>query len=165
MTNKIPRHVFRILVDNEPGTLDRVVVVFSGKGHNIESLNVAEVDVEKELSLITIITEGDGVDNDIIKAKLKAVVPVHHVDISRARDLAIEREFALIKVENPQGLDAHVKESLPVQFHVHQLQSQEEGSVILQCAGKSEEINDFVKTLMPFGVKDISRTGLITVEK
>lgn len=165
MTNRIPRHVFRILVDNEPGTLDRVVVVFSGKGHNIESLNVAEVDVEKELSLITIITEGDGTDNDIIKARLNAVVPVHHVEVSRARDLAIEREFALIKLENPQGLSDFVQESLPVQFHVQQLETQEKGTVILQCAGKSEEINDFVKKLMPFGVKDISRTGLITVEK
>ncbi len=165
MRNKKPRHVFRILVDNEPGTLDRVVVVFSGKGHNIESLNVAEVDVQKELSLITIITQGDGTDNDIIKGRLNAVVPVHHVDVSRARDLAIEREFALIKLDNPQGLGDHVKQSLPVEFHVHQLETQEEGTVILQCAGKSEEINDFVRTLTPFGVKDISRTGLITVEK
>ncbi len=163
--NDCPRHVFRLLVDNEPGTLDRVVVVFSGKGQNIESLNVAEVDSEKELSLITIITQGAGVDNNIIRARLQAVIPVHHVEVSRARDLVIEREYALIKLENAQGLDSHIKEVLTAQFQAERLEVEGEDIVLVQCAGKSEEVNEFVKKLTPFGVKDISRTGLITVEK
>jgi acetolactate synthase-1/3 small subunit len=96
--NDIERHTIAVLVDNEPGILARVVGLFSGRGYNIESLTVAEVDPKNKLSRITVVTSGTRMIIEQIKAQLSRLVPVHAV-----RDLTdagphVERELALIKV-------------------------------------------------------------------
>src|SRR5579863_9838544 len=68
-----------ILVDNEPGVLARVIGLFSGRGYNIESLTVAEVDKRERLSRITIVTSGTAMIIEQIKAQLSRLVPVHTV--------------------------------------------------------------------------------------
>ncbi len=92
------RHAVAVLVDNEPGILARVVGLFSGRGYNIESLTVAEVDRKNRLSRITIVTSGTRMIIEQIKAQLARLVPVHKV-----RDLTddgphVEREMMLVKV-------------------------------------------------------------------
>src|SRR4051795_381751 len=91
-------HTLSVLVQNEPGVLARVIGLFSGRGYNIESLTVAEVDAKQRLSRITVVTSGTPMIIEQIKAQLDRLVPVHAV-----RDLTIEgahvaREMALIKV-------------------------------------------------------------------
>ena len=75
----IERHTIAVLVDNEPGILARVVGLFSGRGYNIESLTVAEVDRANRLSRITIVTSGTRMIIEQIKAQLDRLVPVHKV--------------------------------------------------------------------------------------
>src|ERR1700728_2320787 len=87
-----------ILVDNEPGVLARVIGLFSGRGYNIESLTVAEVDKREKLSRITIVTSGTPMIIEQIKAQLSRLLPGH-----KGRDLTedgapVEREMALTKV-------------------------------------------------------------------
>ena len=72
-------HTISVLVDNEPGVLARVIGLFSGRGYNIESLTVAEVDIKKALSRITIVTSGTAMIIEQIKAQLGRLVPVHRV--------------------------------------------------------------------------------------
>ncbi|MBT5194023.1 MAG: acetolactate synthase small subunit, partial [Rhodospirillaceae bacterium] len=78
-TTTSPRHTIAVLVDNEPGVLARVVGLFSGRGYNIESLTVAEVDTTLDRSRINIVTSGDEMIINQIRAQLERLVPVFNV--------------------------------------------------------------------------------------
>ena len=92
------RHAIAVLVDNEPGILARVVGLFSGRGYNIESLTVAEVDRKNRLSRITIATSGTRMIIEQIKAELARLVPVHKVRDLTDEGPDVEREMMLVKV-------------------------------------------------------------------
>ena len=94
----LERHAIAVLVDNEPGVLARVIGLFSGRGYNIESLTVAEVDRKNQLSRITIVTSGTRMIIEQIKAQLARLVPVHRVHDLTDEGPIVEREMALIKV-------------------------------------------------------------------
>ena len=76
---KFETNIIVVWVDNESGVLARVVGLFSGRGYNIESLAVAEVDSKNNISRITIVTTGTPEVIDQIKLQLKKLVPVHKV--------------------------------------------------------------------------------------
>src|ERR671920_2515797 len=92
------RHTIVVLVDNEPGILARVVGLFSGRGYNIESLTVAEVDRVRRLSRINIVTSGTEFVIEQIKALLAKLVPVHRVQDLTVEGPHLSRELALVKV-------------------------------------------------------------------
>ena len=94
----IESHTLAILVDNEAGVLARVIGLFSGRGYNIDSLTVAEVDHEGRLSRITIVTSGTPQVIEQIKAQLGRIVPVHEVHDLTVEGAFVERELALLKV-------------------------------------------------------------------
>src|SRR5215211_3095952 len=94
----IEQHTLSVLVDNEPGVLARVIGLFSGRGYNIESLTVAEVEAAQKLSRITIVTSGTPMIIVQIKAQLSRLVPVHAVRDLTVEGPHVERELALIKV-------------------------------------------------------------------
>ena len=92
-------YIIVVWVDNEAGVLARVVGLFSGRGYNIESLAVAEVDSKKNISRITIVTTGTLEVIDQIKLQLKKLVPVHKVaDFKRDDKGVIFKEMELFKV-------------------------------------------------------------------
>src|SRR5262250_1663405 len=98
MPDGIERHTIAVLVDNEAGVLARVIGLFSGRGYNIESLTVSEVDRERSLSRINLVTSGTHQVIEQIKAQLNRLVPIYIV-----RDLTddgpnVARELALVKV-------------------------------------------------------------------
>ncbi|MGH7005266.1 MAG: acetolactate synthase small subunit, partial [Alphaproteobacteria bacterium] len=94
----IDRHTFSVLVDNEPGVLARVIGLFSGRGYNIESLTVAEVDTAQGLSRITIVTTGTPMVLEQVKHQLERQVPVHSVTDLTVLGAPLERELAMVKV-------------------------------------------------------------------
>ena len=94
---KIEGHTIVVWVDNEAGVLARVVGFFSGRGYNIDSLAVAEVDKKNNLSRITIVTSGTPRVIDQIKLQLKKLVPVHKV-ADFPKDKTLFRELALLKL-------------------------------------------------------------------
>src|SRR5690554_508125 len=94
----IERHTISVLVDNEAGVLARVIGLFSGRGYNIESLTVAEVDTAKHLSRITIVTSGTPMIIEQIKNQLSRLVPVHKVSDLTNEGPYLARELALVKV-------------------------------------------------------------------
>ena len=96
---KIERHIIVVWVDNEAGVLARIAGLFSGRGYNIESLAVAEVDKKKHISRITIVTEGTPQVIEQINLQLKKLVPVHKVaDFKRGEKDILFRELALFKM-------------------------------------------------------------------
>lgn len=94
----IERHTLAIIVDNEAGVLARVIGLFSGRGYNIESLTVAEIDHTGHTSRITIVTTGTPAVIEQIKAQLGRIVPVHEVHDLTVEGASVERELALFKV-------------------------------------------------------------------
>ena len=92
-------HIIVVWVDNEAGVLARVVGLFSGRGYNIESLAVAEVDSKLNISRITIVSTGTPEVIDQIKLQLKKLVPVHKVaDFKRGEKDILFRELAMFKI-------------------------------------------------------------------
>src|ERR1700743_471015 len=98
----VERHTITVLVDNEAGVLARGIGLFSGRGYNIESLTVAEVDPMARTSRITIVTSGTPAGIEQIEPQLRRLVPTHKVtnwtDVKNGAKAGIEREMALIKV-------------------------------------------------------------------
>ena len=106
-TGKVEKHIMVIWVDNEAGVLARVVGLFSGRGYNIESLAVAEIDKKQKLSRITLVTSGSPEVISQIKKQLEKLVPVHKVaDFMRNDPKIIFRDMALLKVISNEKKEA-----------------------------------------------------------
>ncbi|MBV8934606.1 MAG: acetolactate synthase small subunit [Alphaproteobacteria bacterium] len=160
---EIERHTIAVLVDNEPGVLARVIGLFSGRGYNIESLTVAEVDRANGLSRITIVTTGTRMIIEQIKAQLSRLVPVHKIHDLTDEGPFVEREMALIKVAG-KG-DARI-ESLRLAdiFRARVVDSTTE-SFVFEMTGSSEKLNAFITLMEPLGLVEISRTGAVAISR
>ena len=159
----INKHVIAVLVDNEPGVLARVVGLFSGRGYNIESLTVSEVDPVEILSRITIVTSGTAMIIEQIKAQLGRLVPVHRVaDLTLEGD-SVERELALVKVKG--GGEKRV-EALRIAdiFRARAVDSTAK-SFVFEMTGSSSKIDAFIELMRPLGLVEISRTGVAAIAR
>jgi acetolactate synthase-1/3 small subunit len=160
---EIERHTIAVLVDNEPGVLARVIGLFSGRGYNIESLTVAEVDRRAGLSRITIVTTGTPMIIEQIKAQLSRLVPVHKIHDLTDEGPFVEREMALIKVA---GKGESRIESLRLAdiFRARVVDSTTE-SFVFEMTGSSEKLNAFITLMEPLGLVEISRTGAAAISR
>ena len=161
---KLDTHIFVVWVDNEAGVLARVVGLFSGRGYNIESLAVAEVDHAKNISRITIVTTGTPQVIDQIKLQLKKLVPVHKVaDFKREDKKVIFKEMALLKViGNKKKIDNCLKACKtfnPV------ILDKSKKSVVIQITALRREIDKMNKKLKSLGLVSTSRTGAIAMTR
>lgn len=157
------RHTLAVLVDNEFGVLARVISLFSGRGYNIESLTVAEVDEDKNLSRITIATSGTEMVIEQIKRLLERMVPVHKVHDLTVEGAHVERELALVKLK---GKGEKRVESLRIAdiFRARVVDSTTE-SFIFELTGTSEKIDAFINLMRPLGLVEICRTGVAAVAR
>ena len=163
VTNITSRHTLAVLVDNEFGVLARVVGLFSGRGYNIESLTVAEVDSERKLSRITIVTSGTEVVVEQIKRLLEKMVPVHKVHDLTVEGAFVERELALVKV---QGEGEKRVESLRIAdiFRARVVDSTI-SSFVFEITGSREKIDAFIELMRPIGLMEICRTGVAAMSR
>jgi acetolactate synthase-1/3 small subunit len=157
------RHTIAVLVDNEPGVLARVIGLFSGRGYNIESLTVAEVDRSNQLSRITIVTSGTPMIIEQIKAQLSRLVPVHKVRDLTDEGPYVEREMALIKVVG--GGEGRV-ESLRLAdvFRARVVDSTTE-SFVFELTGSAQKLDAFIALMEPLGLAEVSRTGAAAIAR
>jgi acetolactate synthase I/III small subunit len=157
------RHAIAVLVDNEPGILARVVGLFSGRGYNIESLTVAEVDRKDRLSRITIVTSGTRMIIEQIKAQLARLVPVHKVRDLTDEGPFVEREMMLVKVAG-KG-EARI-ESLRLAdiFRARVVDSTTE-SFVFEMTGSAEKLDAFIGLMEPLGLIEIARTGSVAISR
>lgn len=154
------KHIISILIDNEFGSLAKVVGLFSARGYNIETLTVAEVDKEKSLSRITITTYGSQETVDLIAKLVERLVPVHQV-IDLTKVAYIERGLALIKVAyNDDNLDEIIRMA---ESQEAKLIEKEEDSLILEITDEPRHIDNLIKLLEPFGIIEQSRSGSAAV--
>ena len=156
-------HTISVLVDNEPGILARVVGLFSGRGYNIESLTVAEVNPEERLSRITVVTSGTPMIVEQIKAQLSRLVPVHKVLDLTQDGPSVERELALVKVV---GSGDKRIESLRIAdiFRAHAVDSTN-ASFVFEIVGSTSKIDAFIQLMRPLGLVEVSRTGVVAIAR
>ena len=161
---KLDTHIFVVWVDNEAGVLARVVGLFSGRGYNIESLAVAEVDQTKNISRITIVTTGTPSVIDQIKLQLKKLVPVHKVaDFKREDKKVIFKEMALLKiVGNKKKIEKCLKACKTFNPVILDRSKQ---SVVIQITALRKEIDQMSKKLKTLGLISTSRTGAIAMTR
>ncbi len=159
----IQRHVFALLVSDEPGILARVVGLFSGRGYNIESLSVASIDPVKKVARITVIASGTPMILEQIEAQLHRLIPVYKViNLTRQGDV-LEKEMALIKVvcEGEKRQEAlRIAETMKI----HAADATP-NSFIFEIVGSAEEINRFVAVMLPLGETEVVRGGSIGIAR
>ena len=161
---KLDTHIFVVWVDNESGVLARVVGLFSGRGYNIESLAVAEVDATKNISRITIVTTGTPQVIDQIKLQLKKLVPVHKVaDFKREDKNVIFKEMALFKfVATGEKL---IKAFKACKNFNPVVLDETKKSCVVQITALRREIDIMSKNLKKYGLVSISRTGAVAMTR
>ena len=161
---KLETHIIVVWVDNEASVLSRVVGLFSGRGYNIESLAVAEVDQKKNLSRITIVTTGTPQVIEQIVLQLKKLVPVHKVGNFKREDKnVIFKEMALLKIV---ANTAKIKKALNAckKFNPVIL-DQTNKSAVIQITAIKREIDNVTKNLKPLGLVSASRTGAVAMTR
>ena len=160
---KIETHTLSVIVDNEPGVLARVIGLFSGRGYNIDSLTVSETEHQKHLSRITIVTRGTPMVIEQIKNQLGRLVPIHRVVDKTLAGPSIQRELAMVKVA---GTGEPRVEALRLAdaFRARVIDAGTT-SFIFEITGASEKIEQFIALMLPLGLVEVSRTGVVAIAR
>jgi len=159
----IESHTLAVVVDNESGVLARVIGLFSGRGYNIDSLTVAEVDHEGHLSRITVVTRGTPQVIAQIKAQLDRLVPVHEVHDLTAEGPSVQRELALFKVSGKGEARIEALRLAEI-FRANVVDSTLE-SFVFEMTGTPEKIDAFADLMRPLGLREIARTGVAALSR
>ena len=161
---KLDTHIIVVWVDNEASVLSRVVGLFSGRGYNIESLAVAEVDHKKNLSRITIVTTGTPQVIEQIVLQLKKLVPVHKVGNFKREDKnVIFKEMALFKVVGSNSKKEKALKACKKYNAV--ILDKTSKSYVIQITALRREIDIAAKSLKKYGLVSISRTGAVAMTR
>ena len=162
-SDTVEKHTLAVLVENEPGVLARVIGLFAGRGYNIESLTVAEVDHQGHLSRITIVTKGTPQVIEQIKAQLGRIVSAHEVHDLTVEGPSVERELAMFKVSG-QGEKRVEALRLADIFRANVVDSTLE-SFVFEITGTPERIDAFADLMRPLGLNEVARTGVAALSR
>jgi len=155
------RHTISIFVDNESGVLSRIAGLFSARGFNIESLNVAPTE-DPETSRITLVTSGDDfIIRQIIKRFNNMVNVIRVTDLSDSN--RVEREMALIKIKTTEKNRAEILRIVDI-FRAKVVDTSLK-SYTIEITGDIEKVGGFIELLKPFGIKEIARTGTVAMTR
>lgn len=153
------KHIFTMLVDNEPGVLSRIAGLFSGRGFNIDSLVVAET-IDPRVSRITLATKADPPVLEQIEKQLNKLV-----NVIKIRDLtgpqAVKREMALICVNARAENRAEILRIVDI-FRCKVVDVGLE-HYIIEVTGDAGKLEALINLLKPMGIKKIARTGPIAL--
>jgi len=155
------RHVLSVLVENEPGVLSRISGLFSGRGFNLDSLNVAPV-LEEGVSLMTIVTRGEQqIIEQIVKQLRKLVTVIKVTDMHDSS--TVEREMALIKVNATESNRAEILRIVDIfRCKVVDVSLDE---LTLEVIGDHGKVEAVIALLERFGIKEIARTGTVALRR
>ncbi|MGN7614369.1 acetolactate synthase small subunit [Magnetococcales bacterium HHB-1] len=156
------KHVISVLVRNEAGVLSRVSGLFSARGFNIESLSVAPLDEEGEISRITLVTLGNDQTIEQINKQLNKLVPVIQVqDLSEGAHL--ERELMLVKVTAEGEKRAEILRITDI-FRSRVVDATP-NSFVIEVTGDSGKLDACLNLLTPLGISEVVRTGKIAISR
>lgn len=158
MTNR--RHIISLLLQNEVGALNRVAGLFSNRGYNIESLNVAATE-DPTVSRITLVTTGtEAVLTQIVNQSLKLVDVVNVDDLTR--DAHIERELLLLKMQHSASQAAALRGAIDQAGA--KILNDDPTSFIIELTASESRITHFISTASAYGeVLEVVRSGALAV--
>ena len=158
--SKEERHIFSVMVENRFGVLARVVSLFSGRGFNIDSLNVAETH-DKSVSQITLVTHGDAQIIDQIYQHLNRLVDVIEVT-NLSAGTHVEREIVLIKVATD---DAQKRTEILQTAEVFRgrVIDMKPASLVLEITGDEGKLEAAINIFRTYGILELARTGKIAM--
>jgi acetolactate synthase-1/3 small subunit len=159
----IERHTIAVLVDNEPGVLARVIGLFAGRGYNIESLTVAQVETEENHSRITVVTSGTPMVIEQIKNQLGRLVPVHRVQDLTAEGSHIERDLALVKIANTG--DKRIESLRIADIFRARVVDSTTGSFVFEMTGSTDKIDAFIALMKELGRIEVVRSGVVAIAR
>ena len=155
------RHTISVLVENKFGVLARVAGMFSGRGFNIDSLNVAPTH-DAALSRITAVLKGDDSSLDLcIKQLRKLVNVVEVVDFTEGQ--AVVRELVLIKVKADTKTRSEIMQISDI-FRT-KIVNVSQDSVIIEMTGDDGKVSAFLSLVEPFGILELARTGVLAQKR
>lgn len=156
------KHTLVALVENQPGVLQRVANLFSRRGFNIESLTVGHTETEK-ISRMTIVVDGANTQvEQVIKQLYKLIDVLRVSDVSE--DRTVDRDLALIKVTATNSTTRAEIVQLADIFRGKVVDVASD-SLIVEVTGTEEKIDNLVLLLRPFGLKEMVRTGMVSMTR
>jgi acetolactate synthase-1/3 small subunit len=155
------RHTISVLVENKFGVLTRIAGLFSGRGFNIDTLNVAPTQ-DPSASRMTIVTKGDDATLEQIVKQLNKLVEVIKVQDFRDGEY-IDRELVLMKVSVDSKTRSEVMQITDI-FRAKIVDVQPR-SLTIEVTGDESKIEKFVELMRPFGVLDLTRTGKVAMPR
>ncbi len=155
------RHTISVLLENKFGALTRVAGLFSGRGFNIDTLNVAPTQ-DPTASRMTIVTRGDDATVDQIVKQLNKLVEVIKVHDYRTEDY-IDRELVLVKV----GVDSKSRPEVMQITDIFRAKivDVQAKSLTIEVTGNESKVEKFIELMKPFGVLDLTRTGKVALPR
>ena len=155
------KHTMSVLVENKPGVLARVAGLFSGRGFNIESLTVGETE-DAAVSRMTIVVGGDDMILEQISKQLNKLIDTIKV-IDMTEKQFINRELALIKVAVNSGNRGEVMQVVNIfRGKIVDISSK---TFTVEVTGTDDKINALLELLLPFGIKEMVRTGAVALTR
>jgi acetolactate synthase-1/3 small subunit len=155
------RHTLSILVENKFGVLARIAGLFSGRGFNIDTLNVAPTK-DSAYSRMTVVVVGDDKILDQLTRQLEKLINVIEVQDFHP-DEAVERELVLVQIKADSRTRSEVMQIVDV-FRAKIVDVQEE-SLLVETTGNQRKVEAFLELLQKFGVLEMTRTGRIAMRR
>ena len=159
--NSIRKHTITALIENQPGVLARVVGLISGRGYNIESLNVGPTQ-DPTISRMTMQVPGDDrVLEQVSKQLAKQLDVIKVTDLTK--DPFLNRECLLIRVAATRKNRSEIIELADV--FAGSVVAVRSDSLVIHLTAEQAEVNDFLELMKPFKVLDVSRSGIVAMDK
>ena len=155
------KFVIAVYVDNKFGVLTRVTSMFTRRGFNIDTLTVGETE-EPAYSRITISLSGDGYAREQLINQMRKLYNVKKVEVLEESD-TIKRELMMIKVKNSPETRADILAA--VEVYRAKVIDYTTGELCVEITGDPNKIDAFVKLMLPFGILEMSRTGIVALER
>ena len=155
------RLVLSLLVENNPGVLNRVAGLFSRRGYNIESISVGQTNI-KGMSRMTVVSTGDEQILTQIEKQLGKLVEVVEIEKLEPDD-SVYRELVLIKVDANADQRTNINSIVDI-FRAHIIDVSPT-SLIIEVTGNTRKVNQLLTMLNGFNVTEIARTGLVGMHR
>src|SRR5437016_1898381 len=155
------RHTISVLVENKFGVLTRVAGLFSGRGYNIDTLNVAPTQ-DQTASHMTIVTHGDDATLDQVVKQLKKLPDTLKVLDFRDGEY-VDRELVLVRVSVDAKSRAEVMQITDI-FRAKIVDIQP-ASLTIEITGNESKVEKFIALMKPFGITDLTRTGKVALSR